>query len=766
MIIRSLLLLLVSTSYLAAQEPEYRVIYGEKEVVTGIKLAGWDRIDNPPTLDTVPLISDAKKIRYFEKLGGSVERAATFLEFHNHDVLPGQVIGYGEADPVKGIPEHYLVHLSGNYRPFAEADGTIRVKASHVRRVVLESSRVTDTNHPPGTVVLRDETVMQTTSMRWSETGLRALSENRSVSANWVQLSAVFPTADKTLLPIDCVLDDYLAPSNETTSRLARYSTANGGTFTFRESMLIPLRREGNFIFHAVQPAWSLDAIRILFDSVTQISYRENNQLPISSLPASIVEQKNFTGFQWPWRRNKNRLGSTLIAGEMISDVGLSTHSYSKLSFQIPADITTRFMSYLGIDQTAEGGGCAQVRISKANAAGTESVVYQSGFLIGSYPYTVADVHGLTDATNLIIETDFGHAGRPAGADPFDIRDDVSWVMPLLTIDLNAARRKMDGLQRYITSTTGWQIPDNFRSHIHLTSHWDSSGGRWLSTISWKAAVAVVAETPVMEFHQKVNLTPNNSWVILSASADGIGDKTTTIQVQVNNEPATSILNGNISLTGQVAKFDTRHWLLGDLVNKEVEIRIQVMPREAGTYKPQGITFARFGLQPIVLGLPASGELPQPDIPLSSLTPVKFVLPGYNEMPEPGLLKIDVPLTVRSLPIPDGYVFPGRSELVYELKPEYTHLEMVIGLADGSTSVGAYEVFVDDVEEPIWTSKELFNASLGANQANGYFSRQTQGANVRIAIPDGSQTMTIRSGTQTSIGLLGNAGFRTQKAPN
>ena len=299
-----------------------------------------------------------------------------------------------------------------------------------------------------------------------------------------------------------------------------------------------------------------------------------------------------------------------------------------------------------------------------------------------------------------------------------------------------------------------------------MSSHWDSSGGRWLSTISWKAAVGVVAETPVMEFHQKVTLTPNNSWVVLSASADGIGDKTTTIQVLVNNESATSILNGNISLTGQVAKFDTRHWLLGDRVNKEVEIRILVMPREAGTYKPQGITFASFGLQPIVRGLPASGELPQPDIPLSSLTPVKLVLPGYDKMPEPGLLKADVPLTVRSLAIPDGYVFPGRSELVYQLKPEYTHLEMILGLADGSTSVGTYEVFVDDTEEPIWTSKELFNASLGTNQANGYFSRQTQGANVRIAIPAGCHTITIRSGTQTSIGLLGNAGFRTQNGSN
>ena len=41
-------------------------------------------------------------------------------------------------------------------------------------------------------------------------------------------------------------------------------------------------------------------------------------------------------------------------------------------------------------------------------------------------------------------------------------------------------------------------------------------------------------------------------------------------------------------------------------MNKEVEIRILVMPLEAGTYKPQGITFASFGLQPIVRGLPAS----------------------------------------------------------------------------------------------------------------------------------------------------------------
>tara|TARA_Y100001968_G_scaffold66974_1_gene57776 strand:- start:1442 stop:3730 length:2289 start_codon:yes stop_codon:yes gene_type:complete len=762
MIYRILYLLFFSASPLLAQEPTFRVVFGEKELLTGVKLTGWDRLDNPARLDETPLFAEAKQIRFLERLNSVVDKATTFIEFHNHDVLPGQVIGFEDADPVRGIPSHYLVHLNGNYRPFAEADGTVRVNAAHVRRIVFRSSRITDSDHPLGTIVLRDESLLLAQNMRWSDTGLRALSENQSITANWVQLSAVFPNADPQLSAVNAVLADHLAPCNDARSRIARYTTTDGGAFTFRETMLIPLRRENNLIFHTVQPAWALDGIRILFDSVAHISYREYNQMPLSSLPATVIEQRNFTGFQWPWKRNRNRLGDVLTAGEMVSDVGLCTHSYSKVAFDIPPKLVTRFMAYLGIDQSAEGGGCAQVKVLKQNPGGTESVVYQSGFLIGTYPYTVASAGSLLDAEKLIIETDFGHVGRPANADPFDIRDDVSWIMPYITLDLNAARQATDDVQQFVSSIHSWEIPANFRSHVELTAHWDSTGGRWLSTISWKAPVATVVDTPVFEFHKKTMLTPNNSWLVISASANGIGDKTTTIQVLVNGEPATSIMNGDVSLTGQVAKFDARHWLFGDKVGEEVEISIRVMPREAGTYQPQGITFAQFGLQPIVQGLPASGRLPEPDVPLSTLTPLKFTLPGHTEMPMAGVFKEEIPLNVRSLAIPDGYVFPGRSEIVYELKPEYSHLEMILGLVDGSTAVGTYEVLVDDLTEPIWTSKELFDSSLGTSQANGYFSRQTQAANVRIEIPAGHKTITIRSGTQTSTGLLGNAGFHTK----
>ena len=93
MIYRSLLLVLIAANSLLAQEPEFRVIFGEKEIVSGLKLNGWDRLDNPAKLDEAVLFSDTKKIRYLERLGSEIKRTTAFIEFHNHDLLPGQVIG-------------------------------------------------------------------------------------------------------------------------------------------------------------------------------------------------------------------------------------------------------------------------------------------------------------------------------------------------------------------------------------------------------------------------------------------------------------------------------------------------------------------------------------------------------------------------------------------------------------------------------------------------------------------------------------------------
>mgnify|MGYP001367105904 CR=1 FL=1 len=165
-----------------------------------------------------------------------------------------------------------------------------------------------------------------------------------------------------------------------------------------------------------------------------------------------------------------------------------------------------------------------------------------------------------------------------------------------------------------------------------------------MSGLSWKAPIATVVGTPIMEFSQKVVLTLNNSWVTVSGASDGIGDKTATVRVTANDEPIPSIADGDVNLAGSVGSFDTKHWTLGAMLGKEVEIKVQVMPREAGTYKPQGFTVGSFGLQPVIIGLPVDGALPVPDVPLSSLKPISFELAGYTEMPPAGILKDEIPL--------------------------------------------------------------------------------------------------------------------------
>jgi hypothetical protein len=205
---------------------------------------------------------------------------------------------------------------------------------------------------------------------------------------------------------------------------------------------------------------------------------------------------------------------------------------------------------------------------------------------------------------------------------------------------------------------------------------------------------------------------------------------------------------------------------LGAMLGEEVEIKVQVMPREAGTYKPQGFTIGSFGLQPVISGLSEDGELPVPDVPITSLTPISFELAGYTELPQVGILKDDVPLQTGGVRIADGYVFPGEGEFVYKLMPNYKEFFMIVGREQSSNgSFGPCEILVD--EEVVWTSKELFagrdalvDLDNKEEQPDGAFLQSVPSAFVRISIPSGHASLTIRSkGKPTDIGVLGSAGF-------
>jgi hypothetical protein len=190
------------------------------------------------------------------------------------------------------------------------------------------------------------------------------------------------------------------------------------------------------------------------------------------------------------------------------------------------------------------------------------------------------------------------------------------------------------------------------------------------------------------------------------------------------------------------------------------------MPREAGTYKPQGFTIGSFGLQPVIIGLPTDGSLPVPDVPITSLKPLSFSLPGYTEMPPAGILKDEMPLETGGVLIADGYVFPGEGEFVYKLMPNYNEFFMIVGREQTSNgSFGPCEILVD--EEVVWTSKELFagrdamvDLDNKEEQPDGSFWQSAPSAFVRISIPRGHASLTIRNNAkQAHLGFIGSAGF-------
>jgi hypothetical protein len=753
---------------LGQDTPQYRAVFGENEVVSGKVISGWNATTSAAKLDDRLLFDKPTGvIRYLERLDAKINLTGPFIELFNGDVLPGNLIAHHSGNTLTGLTAHYVVRLRLPLAPYGSDDGTIRIKANRVKRLVFSSvsnQKIAKVAHDPGTVVLANGQVLKTDELRWSATGLRGISDTSSFNANWDELSIVDPPVDKVFSDMDAVLDDLLAPAVDPLARIGRLVTTHGAILTYREDMLVPQIRADKALYHAVQPAWSLDSISAAFGEIAVIGYRDHNEIPLSSFPATLLEKRSLTGFSHPWKRNQNTRGGILASGSMVTDIGLGTHSYSKLAFAIPTDIVTRFRGYVGIDRIAQGGGCVRVKILRGIVGGDAVDAYQSGHLLGSTGQTPFDINDFTKCDRIILETNFGDQGRPVGADPFDIRDDVSWMLTLLTIDVAAVQsRAWWGLQQYDPQLANWTIPENFKSQVKVSAYWNAAEGRWMHGLSWKTPIATVVGTPIMEFNQKVVLTLNNSWITVSGASDGIGDKTATLRVTVNDEPVISSRSGDVNLQGPVGSFDMNHWALGALLGDEVEIKVQIMPREAGTYQPQGFTIGALGLQPLITGLPEGEALPVPDIPLTSLEPLSFKLLGYTEMPPVGILREEIPLQTGGLLITDGYVFPSEGELVYKLQPDYEQFVMIIG-RDQTTqlSFGPCEVLIDD--EVVWTSKELFAERDVQDQQKdrpeGIFIVSSRSTYISIPIPNGHASLTIRNQSQaTHLGFIGNAGF-------
>ena len=425
----------------AVQSSANPVIWPEpgKGVSPGVKTWGTSGAASGPTPGKGPGVGMGNPgagvgvVRVMRDYALTVTLTGPRLLMVNGDVLPGRVVEITPADAASNKPGFLRVQLRNTFSGPQHQAPLLSVRLDYVQRLVLAEEMLGD--YQPGTVILTDGRKINARGLRWTKDGLRVLTAEQILTLTLKELAEVHAPAADT---ITAVLRDGVFPDVKPTSLIGRLTTLDGAELTYAQDQMRQtqqIQQPGNRRVHSqiVQPIWALEPLTIPLDNIVVRSWRQPTEVPLSLLPAQTLTQKSYTGYAWQWQRNRAVTGGLLQCRRMSSDLGLGMHSFMQVAFDLPPG-AQEFESYVGLAKEVGAGGCVALRIYADQPAGTP--LWQSGFLQGSeVPLKVGPVVLPAQAKKLVLEVDYGEVGRPVGADPLDIRDNVNWLLPMVRVD-------------------------------------------------------------------------------------------------------------------------------------------------------------------------------------------------------------------------------------------------------------------------------------------------------------------------------------------
>ena len=257
----------------------------------------------------------------------------------------------------------------------------------------------------------------------------------------------VFPGVDLAA----AVLDDNLWAAGTTGAAIARFQTASGAVVTAarvsREQE--QARRRGrltNTTYYYVQPAWADQPLAIPEQDLVCCGYRAADEAPLTMFSAVTLANLRMIGQPEPWTANRSADGGLLAAARRESDLGIAAHAHRAIAFQLPKSAQT-LEAAVGLDRTVGGGGCVRCKIMPGDSATIEPL-WDSGVIQGKDGLRSTGRLDVAGLDQVVLVTEFAHDDRPSGADPFDIRDRVVWLAPLVKLSPGGA-----------TSRAWWSSP-------------------------------------------------------------------------------------------------------------------------------------------------------------------------------------------------------------------------------------------------------------------------------------------------------------------
>ncbi len=480
-----LLALMASPRFAAGQDNPYTAVYSDGERITGA-LTSWGQYQGPdrhPKIKGDLLFKTTKPpnpIRWLKQETAEQPIApAAFVEMVGGDLLPGRVIGAGEAATLQDgmVGAHLVVEPSAAVNLPDSPRATVRVLTRWLRRIVWQ--RRSSDQYQPGTLFYKDGRQVGFRKIRFGERSASVLTDSDDRrEVHFSELAEIdMPRQDWW----NAYFEQVAALTPDCSLRLMQVETFDGLRATTSQDRFLPLFW-GNpnlpaYWVHAVQPAWALDGLFLPHTRILMRRFFGPHEVPLSLVEPNATRLKSALAVGWSPRVDRNVQGGPLVNGGKEFGWGLGMQAYTEMDFPLPLCVES-FESRVGLDRVIGDGGCARALVYADKAEGAP--LFRSNHLIGSAKSEATGTLPLDPAGNrqaqLVLVAHPAAADKPAGADPLDIRDVLDWLEPQVNLDLSklrgeVARRAL----ALVPGLEGWTVAPADASRMVFANRWDQS---------------------------------------------------------------------------------------------------------------------------------------------------------------------------------------------------------------------------------------------------------------------------------------------------
>jgi S1-C subfamily serine protease len=581
----------------------YQALLQNGQRVQGKALSDWHEPQRVPRLDGQALLEPGNPARWIRHRGLPLgELPAACVELHTGDCLPGNALLAltGAESPYDPRPAHLVVEPRIALEPTKERPvPRIRVDTSYVRRIVWQRRRKLD--YQPGNLFFRDGRTLQFQAFRLEGSSVQILLDEGARRVSFAEISELHLPALSQPWRLHWEEMAILCTKPET--RIWQLETTHGLIVTASPERFTP-RFEGNGNdsirwVHALQPAWSLDPLWIPVRDVAMWRFFAPHEIPLQrGLELHRGGKANPAAH---WEANRNILGGPLRSMSTDFGAGIGLQAPSLLGLPLPPHVQA-LRGSVCLDRIAGRGGCARLRLKLQTGDQVATTVWESPLLQGSE--VVAETGRLTvpavrepESTALLIDVDQMHAGRPAGADPLDIRDHVNLADCWLELDAAAVQRELE--LRWpvrFAAWKDWQVSPLQSVNPDQRNIMVSQERRNLERSEEGFVPAIAMKEAPLCLSRQLTLQPDDRWLVLAASRVKNQGPPPKLEVRIAGQIAAEFevpeLRSNSDETQPlVVSLQPYHGLAQ--TNLPVEVRQLPGPGDASPVRWRGLTTTR-----------------------------------------------------------------------------------------------------------------------------------------------------------------------------